>query len=64
MFGMDLPIFFAFLFILLLAILPFFLNPFLAHSRGRSILLWLILTLIFSWLATLVLAAMKPKKNN
>jgi len=42
--------------------LPFIINASLAKSRGKSVFLMLILTFIFSWLVTLVLAVL-PKKE-
>lgn len=56
MFGLGLPE----LFILLVIFLPFILNYNLAKSRGKSIVLMLLLTFIFSWIVTLILAIM-PK---
>ena len=53
------------LLIFLLLFLPFFINPILAISRGKSIALILLLTLIFSWLVTLILAFIpKVKKTS
>jgi isoprenylcysteine carboxyl methyltransferase (ICMT) family protein YpbQ len=40
--------------------LPFIINANLAKSRGKSVALILFLTLIFSWIVTLILAFM-PK---
>lgn len=40
--------------------LPFIINASLAKSRGKSVALMLFLTLIFSWIVTLILAFM-PK---
>ena len=40
--------------------LPFIINAILAKSRGKSVALMLFLTLIFSWIVTLILAFM-PK---
>lgn len=37
-------------------ILPFIINAYLAKSRGKSVVLMLLLTIIFSWIVTLVLA--------
>ena len=37
-------------------LLPFFINISLARSRDKSITLMVILTLLFSWLVTLILA--------
>ena len=48
------------LFFILFVLLPFFINASLAKSRGKSIILMLLLTLIFSWIVTLILAFM-PK---
>jgi len=45
---------------LLFLLLPFILNASLAKSRGKSVALMLVLTVIFSWIVTLVLAFM-PK---
>jgi len=55
MFGLGWPELFV-----LAILLPFIINGFLAKSRGKSILLMLLLTLIFSWIVTLILAFM-PK---
>ena len=43
-----------------LVILPFIINAKLAKSRGKNVIFILFLTLIFSWIVTLVLAFM-PK---
>lgn len=40
--------------------LPFIINASLAKSRGKNIALMLLLTCIFSWIVTLILAFM-PK---
>lgn len=37
-------------------VLPFIINYKLAQSRGKSVALMMVLTLIFSWIVTLVLA--------
>jgi len=58
MFGLDIIN----LFIVVLILLPFFLNIFLARSRGKSVILMLLLTLVFSWVVTLILAFL-PKKE-
>jgi len=44
---------------------PFYINAKLIKSRGRQSekFLWMLLTLIFSWFITLVLAVMKPKET-
>ena len=39
-----------------IAILPFIINAYLAKSRGKSVVLMLLLTIIFSWIVTLILA--------
>jgi RsiW-degrading membrane proteinase PrsW (M82 family) len=44
------------IFILVFFLLPFFINAKLAKSRGKSVLLMLLLTIIFSWIVTLILA--------
>lgn len=51
------------LFFILFVLLPFFINASLAKSRGKSIILMLLLTLIFSWIVTLILAFMPKVKN-
>ncbi len=56
MFGLD-GVHIAFL---LFMLLPFILNASLAPSRGKSVALMLVLTVVFSWIVTLVLAFM-PK---
>jgi hypothetical protein len=56
MFGLDGGHFIFLLFLLL----PFILNASLAKSRGKSVALMLLLTVVFSWIVTLVLAFM-PK---
>jgi isoprenylcysteine carboxyl methyltransferase (ICMT) family protein YpbQ len=43
--------------------IPFFINASLAKSRGKSVALILLLTFIFSWLVTLILAFL-PKVEN
>ena len=53
MFGIDLPVLVLFFCIV---ILPFILNASLAKSRGKSVMLILLLTAIFSWIVTLILA--------
>lgn len=60
MFGMDGGGIFFVLFVLAFLFLPFFINSGLARSRGKSVLLMLLLTCIFSWIVTLILAFM-PK---
>jgi len=62
MFGLDTGGTF-FTFVLLVAlILPFILNAFLAKSRGQNVFLMLLLTLVLSWIVTVILFFM-PKTN-
>lgn len=58
MFGLGFPEFFILVFIPLFIILPFVINAKLARSRGKSVALILLLTFIFSWIVTLILAFM------
>ncbi|KJR98774.1 MAG: hypothetical protein VR65_19935 [Desulfobulbaceae bacterium BRH_c16a] len=60
MFGLDAPVAVIILVILCGFILPFILNGYLAKSRGKSVILMLLLTCIFSWIVTLILALL-PK---
>ena len=60
MFGLDAPIVVVFLAVILGFFLPFIINALLAKSRGKSVVLMLLLTIIFSWIVTLILAFM-PK---
>jgi len=60
MFGMDASFGVVFIVIILGFFLPFIINISLAKSRGKSVVLMLALTLIFSWIVTLILAFM-PK---
>ena len=60
MFGLGLPEFIIVIVILGGFLLPFLINGNLAKSRGKSVGLMLFLTLIFSWIVTLILAFM-PK---
>jgi cellobiose-specific phosphotransferase system component IIC len=53
---MPVAVYFLFLFGSLLYLLPFILNYYLARSRGKNILLMLILSIPFSYIITLVLA--------
>jgi membrane-anchored glycerophosphoryl diester phosphodiesterase (GDPDase) len=46
--------------ILIFLFLPFIINAYLAKSRGKSVILMLFLTVVFSWIVTLILAFM-PK---
>lgn len=43
-------------FLLLFLLLPFLINARLAVDRGKSVILTLLLTFIFSWIVTLILA--------
>jgi len=56
MFGIGLPELFILLFFFGGFILPFFINAKLAKSRGKSVALMMLLTFIFSWIVTLILA--------
>ena len=56
MFGLGIPELLIILTALGVAILPFIINAYLAKSRGKSVVLMLLLTIIFSWIVTLVLA--------
>jgi hypothetical protein len=60
MFGIGLPELIILLVIFVVIILPFIINAKLAKSRGKSVALMLLLTFIFSWIVTLILAVM-PK---
>ncbi|MCP4161179.1 MAG: hypothetical protein GY760_13985 [Deltaproteobacteria bacterium] len=60
MFGIDMGFATLFLLFLLFLALPFIINASLARSRGQSVILMLLLTFIFSWIVTLILAFM-PK---
>ncbi|MCP3921700.1 MAG: hypothetical protein GY714_03855 [Desulfobacterales bacterium] len=64
MFGLDIGVatlFFLFLFFLAL---PFIINASLAKSRGQSVILMLLLTFIFSWIVTLILAFMPKNRQS
>jgi hypothetical protein len=54
-----------FLFLIPIIVAPFFINMKLVRSRGRGKerVLWMILTLIFSWFITLILLIIRPKKG-
>ncbi|BDD88737.1 hypothetical protein [Desulfofustis limnaeus] len=58
--GSELVIVFAFLAFIFL---PFIINAKLAASRGKSVPLILLLTLIFSWIVTLILAFMPVERS-
>ena len=64
MFGFDRPGLIVILFVFVGYFLPFFLNGFLARSRGKSVALMLLLTVIFSWIVTLVLACLPKTEQN
>jgi hypothetical protein len=59
--GSELVIVFAFLAFIFL---PFIINAKLAASRGKSVPLILLLTLIFSWIVTLILAFMPVERSH
>lgn len=44
------------IFALFIWLLPFIVNANLAKSRGKNVMLMMLLTLIFSWIVTLILA--------
>ena len=54
--GPELLIILTVLGVAIFAILPFIINAYLAKSRGKSVVLMLLLTIIFSWIVTLILA--------
>ena len=56
--GQEVGIIGVLFFVLMFLILPFIINAKLARSRGKSVPLMLLLTLVFSWIVTLVLAVM------
>ena len=56
MFGLGIPELLIILTALGVAIFPFIINAYLAKSRGKSVVLMLLLTIIFSWIVTLILA--------
>ncbi len=56
MFGLGMPE--LILVFLIFLLLPFFINASLAKSRGKNVLLILLLTIIFSWVVTLILTLM------
>lgn len=60
MFGLGGPEVLIVLIVLVGIFLPFIINANLAKSRGKSVVLMLFLTFIFSWIVTLILAFM-PK---
>jgi len=55
MFGLDTGGVYFTLIILVAFLLPFFINASLAKSRGQSVALMLLLTLILSWIVTIIL---------
>ena len=64
MFGLDTPTLLGILAVLLIYLLPFFINAVLAKSRGKSVILILLLTFIFTWLVTLILAFIPKEKES
>jgi hypothetical protein len=56
--GMNLFVF------IFLFVLPFPLNYYLAVTRRKNVFLMLVLTLVFSWLVTLILAFMPVEARN
>jgi len=54
--GPELVVVFTFFVAIAFFILPFVINYRLAQSRGKSVALMMLLTLIFSWIITIVLA--------
>lgn len=64
MFGIGLPELLILLVLLCGIFLPFIINANLAKSRGKSVALMLLLTLIFSWIVTLILAFMPKVEEN
>jgi RsiW-degrading membrane proteinase PrsW (M82 family) len=66
MFGLDLQVaigILAVICVICIIFLPYIINANLAKSRGKSVLLMLFLTLIFSWIVTLILAFMPRVEN-
>lgn len=49
-------------FLFIFMVVPFIINANLAKSRGKNVPLMLLLTVIFSWIVTLILAVM-PKSE-
>lgn len=62
MFGLDHASGVVLLVVFAWLILPFIINVSLAKSRGKSVALILLLTCIFSWIVTLILAFF-PKQD-
>lgn len=54
--GSEFVVVFMFFSAIAFFIIPFIVNYKLAQSRGKSVALMILLTLIFSWIVTLVLA--------
>lgn len=56
---------FFYLLLTFIAFGPFIINLRLIKSRGREKekVLWFLLTFLFSWVVTLILAIMKPKED-
>lgn len=61
MFGLDGPQLSIVLGFFLVVFLPFIINAKLASSRGKSVVLMLLLTIFFSWIVTLILAVLPAK---
>jgi hypothetical protein len=51
------------LFVLFIVFGPFIINFRLARSRGKDVVLMLFLTIIFSWIVTLILAFLPEKEH-
>lgn len=56
MFGLDGSNGLVLIAFLLVLFAPFIINASLARSRGKSVLLMILLTVFFSWIVTLILA--------
>jgi len=64
MFGLGVPEASILLIFFFVFLLPFFINASLARSRGKSVVLMLFLTCIFSWIVTLILAFLPRVEQN
>lgn len=62
MFGLDTGGVYFTLILLVVLILPFFINATLAKSRGQKIGIIMVLTLVLSWIVTVILWFM-PKTD-
>jgi len=58
MFGIGTPELSVIFMVFVVFILPFIVNARLAQSRGKNVALMLLLTIIFSWIVTLILACL------